>query len=355
MSRMAWFLLPMAAVACASIGPKTISRDRVDYIQALRDSWKSQILLNMVALRYGEAPVFLEVASVISQYSLVGQASVGAGWSSGAVKGNSQSVGVTGQYADKPTITYTPLTGEQFTRSMLTPIPPSSIIGMVQAGWPVNFVFRLTVRSMNGLNSQAGARMMGTQASPDYYRVIEALRRIQQSGVIGMRVEKRDKQDVAILFLSAKGAEAVADDIRLVREKLGLAESAGEVTIRFGAVPAGDREVAMLTRSMTEVMIELASWMDVPAQHLAEGRVSPGQQAVTLEGVEVTPLIKIKSATEEPKDVFAKVYFHDNWFFIDDRDFPSKRIFSFLTILLSLAETGGGQAAPVVTVQAGGG
>jgi hypothetical protein len=44
------------------------------------------------------------------------------------------------------------------------------------------------------------------------------------------------------------------------------------------------------------------------------------------------------------------VRYRDRWYWIDDTDIASKRIFTFLMILFSLAETGQGVAAPVVTV-----
>ena len=42
-----------------------MERDRIDYGSAIADSWKQQTLLNIVKLRYGDFPVFLEIAQVI--------------------------------------------------------------------------------------------------------------------------------------------------------------------------------------------------------------------------------------------------------------------------------------------------
>jgi hypothetical protein len=37
---------------------------------AISDSWKNQMLLNLVKARYAEAPVFLDIASAINSYSI---------------------------------------------------------------------------------------------------------------------------------------------------------------------------------------------------------------------------------------------------------------------------------------------
>lgn len=75
--KMRWKIFPLILIVsglsgCASIGPGTLARDRLDYITAISNSWKSQMLLNPVQLRYGDAPVFLDVASVINQYGIEG-------------------------------------------------------------------------------------------------------------------------------------------------------------------------------------------------------------------------------------------------------------------------------------------
>jgi hypothetical protein len=63
-------LLGLAVAACGGVGPGTVSRDRIDYATAIGNSWKEQTLLNLVKLRYGDMPIFLEVAQVIAGYQL---------------------------------------------------------------------------------------------------------------------------------------------------------------------------------------------------------------------------------------------------------------------------------------------
>ena len=62
--------LGLAVAACASIGPGTVSHDRIDYATSIGDSWKAQTLLNIVKLRYVDMPIFLEVAQVIAGYQV---------------------------------------------------------------------------------------------------------------------------------------------------------------------------------------------------------------------------------------------------------------------------------------------
>jgi hypothetical protein len=97
---------------CAGIGPPTLTRDRFDYNAAISDSWKQQMLINLVKIRYGDTPVFLDITSVISQYVFAGGLNVGFGWANtGGVESNTQSLGANANYIDRPTITYTPPSG----------------------------------------------------------------------------------------------------------------------------------------------------------------------------------------------------------------------------------------------------
>ena len=68
-----WICVLLFSAGCSSIGTGTITSDRFDYNAAISDSWKDQMLINLVKIRYGDSPVFLDIASVISQYSVEGE------------------------------------------------------------------------------------------------------------------------------------------------------------------------------------------------------------------------------------------------------------------------------------------
>src|SRR4029434_7666905 len=156
MMQQALLLLVVFGIAgCASIGPGTVTRDRFDYTAAVSESWKSQMLLNLVKLRYGDTPVFLDVGQIISGYTVEGTLSAsGTIFStSGVVPGvpdNSVSLGAQGRYTDRPTITYAPLVGERFARSMMTPLPPPAILSLIQGGYPVAAGLRLAAPHVHG-------------------------------------------------------------------------------------------------------------------------------------------------------------------------------------------------------------
>jgi hypothetical protein len=62
------------------MGPRTVIRDRFDYSAAVADSWKSQMLLNLVRTRYGDTGVFLDVGQIVAGYTVESVGSAGAVW-----------------------------------------------------------------------------------------------------------------------------------------------------------------------------------------------------------------------------------------------------------------------------------
>ncbi len=342
-----WLLVGLAG--CRGIGPTTVSRDRFDYVNAVSDSWKRQMLLNLVKTRYADAPVFFDVASVISQYSVEGQLGFRAG-ENDPPWGDNWSVSGSGSYADRPTITYMPLTGEKFTMSMMRAVPVSAVLSLLQAGYPADFVMRVTVQTINGIKNRFGGSMMAREADPQFYALTNAMRESQVQGHMGMRVRKKDGQSAVILILREDPNAPLSPASKQTRRLLNVDPNSDEYTIVYGAISSDRQEVALLTRSMLQVLMELASYIDVPAKDVSEGRVTP---TLPNQSPDIPPLIQIHSGTKKPKNAFVAIEYRGTWFWIDDRDFESKRMLSFVMLLFSLTETDGGNNTPIVTVSTG--
>lgn len=351
------FLLFASLLAsCAGVGPGTVARDRFDYTGAIADSWKQQMLLNIVKLRYGDAPVFLDVASVINQYSVESQVDLRLWWAhpiTSAVT-NSQSAGAAARYIDRPTITYLPISGEKFARYLMKPIPPPSVLSLVQAGYPIDMVFRAMISTINGIRNRYGGGARARLADPEFYPLLSRLRKIQDSGGMGFRVQKVNEMEAVMVTLRKRMKQEVDEDRMYVAEILGLNPKAEEFRVSYGSIAMDDKELAILSRSVLEVLIDLASHIEVPAVHVEEKRVTPTMPEELSQGKPVPPLIRIHSSAEKPGEAFIAVPYREHWFWISDRDMASKSLFTFLTFIFSLTETGGGrEGAPVITIPAG--
>jgi hypothetical protein len=332
-----------------------VARDRFAYTDAISDSWKRQMLLNMVKMRYADAPVFLDVGSIINQYLLETEVHGSLSWNA-FLPTDSQNVGGRGRYADRPTITYQPLTGEKFTRSLMTPIPPAGVLSLIQAGWRADLVFRILVQSVNGLHNHAGGRMEEQPADPDFYRLTASLRKIQKSFAVATRIEEtEDKKQANLIFIYKKDiAPEIEAELGAVKKLLGLDPDRRQFKVVYGALPLNDQEIAMQSRSMLEIFFELGSYIEVPEPHVAQQRATPNLSKAADTTAGVMPLMRVRSDAEEPDDAYVAVRYRDHWFWLDDQDFKSKRMFSFLMFLFSMAETGAPAQKPVLTIPAGG-
>jgi hypothetical protein len=338
-------------IGCVPVGPPTIARDRFDYTTAVADSWKRQMLLNIVKIRYGDAPIFLDVASIINQYSLETELRGTLGWSAPPYA-DRQEIGGTGRYYDRPTITYTPLTGEKFARNLMTPVAPATVMSLVEGGYPIDMVMRILIHSVNGIQNQFGGSARMRRADPEFYPLLEKLRQNQSSGTVSLRVKKTENQGALVMVFRKRADEEVQAAAKEVRRILGLKEDGGEFRVVYGSSPSSNEEIALLTRSIIEILSDISSTIEVPAEHVAEKRVLPTMEAEG-EGIK-GHLIRIHYSRKPLEDAFAAVPYRDGWFWIDDRDYQSKKLFSFLMFVMTLTETGGKEGAPVVTISAGG-
>ena len=346
--------LSLVLTGCRSIGPGTVARDRYDYSSSLGESWKRQTLLNIVKLRYLDPPIFVDVGQIVSGYTLQTGVGVSGTLSSDrAVQGDFLSANGQAVYTDRPTITYTPLTGNKFIKGLMTPLTPDSVFFTIQSGWPADGVLFATVSEINGLKNQGTSINGVTPPDPRFMRVLQLMREIQLSGAVAMRIKQdKDSQQTTLLTFRSKDiSPEVLDDIHELRQLLGLDPDAGEIKLVFGSGAANDREVAMITRSMMQLMATMSTQVEVPAEDLAQGRATPGWETVT-NSARSPRMIQIHSSKVSPKDAFAAIPYRGNWFWMDDRDLKSKRTFSFMMLLFTLADTGEKEPLPLVTIPA---
>jgi hypothetical protein len=345
--------LLLLVCGCKSIGPGTVPRDRFEYSGSISESWKRQTLLNIVKLRYMDLPTFVDVGQIVAGYTLETGLTLGGNLSSeGAIQGNSLSAGGSARFTDRPTITYTPLTGQKFVRALMTPLPPDAVLFTLQSGWPANAVFFASVAVMNGLKNQETSIAGLTPPDPKFMRALELLRKIQASGAVGLRVlQDAQKQQTTVLTFQSKDiSEQTLADIKELRELLRLDPEAKELRVAFGATASDDKELALQTRSLLHIMLTMAAQADVPEEDVDQGRTPPNYGGTG--GEEPIRLIRIHNSKSKPADAYVSVPYRNRWFWVDDRDLRSKRAFSFMMMLFTLAETNEKENLPLITIPA---
>jgi hypothetical protein len=341
----------LALAGCAHLGPKTIAVDRYDYSAAIADSWKQQTLLNIVKLRYLDLPVFVDVASIVSGYSLQTGVNVGGTLSSGkAVQGDFASLGGQAIYTDRPTTTYVPMTGEKFLRGLITPIDPKNIFFMLQTGYAADFILALTVESLNGVRNRSITAGAVREADPEFKRALQLLREVQTSGAFGMRVEEnKGKGSAAVLFFRHEDAPAdILEKLSEIKRVLKLPADQHKYALTYSPVRGAENELAVNSRSMLQILSAFASY--VPKAHLDERRavaVSDGTPSESRQDV-----VRIHSGKERPADAFAAVFYRGYWFWIDDGDWQTKRALTAVMFFFTLEGTGGTDNLPLVTIPA---
>jgi hypothetical protein len=349
--------LTLLVTGCASVGPAILPRDRFDYSSAVADSWKRQTLLNIVKLRYFDSPVFLEVAQIVSGYQL--QTTVSAAGTASLrpasvpTLGSFLSFGAQGMFTDRPTITFVPLTGDQYIRGIVTPIRPEQVFSAIVAGWPADAILLTAVSSLNGLGNQQLAGLAPRAADPRFVRAVRLIARLHASGAVGFRFsEGKPSGTRTTLFVGrADLSEVQSREIDELRKLLGLDPDTDEFELTIGPRSASGREVALQTRSLTQILIEVGGQVSVPASDLAEGRATPGVTDLPESG-ELLRYLNIRSSADSPPHAFLSVPYRDHWFWIDDRDLPTKRNFALLMLLFSLADTGEKKGLPLLTIPA---
>lgn len=340
-----------AAQGCASIGPARLDRDQLEYTRTLSEAGKRQTLFNLVRMRYGEPPAFLSVSQVLSSYTLQGTAQAGLNAFATARNNDVASISGTAQYIDRPTFTLNPVTGERFVEAYLRPFSPAEIVPLIQGGIPVDTLFRLVAQSIGPFQNTHPLGGQDRSGSPDFPKLLQTLRTLQEAGVLRVRL-RREKEGARIfLAFETRHAPSMRGLVSRVVRQLAIDPSAQEAEVVYGADFGRFRvrEIPVLTRSLLSILFAVAAEVQMPDEEVRAGRTS----ATLSEPGSLRPSIVIRASESEPAASYAAVRVSDRWYWVDIADYESKKAFSILELLKSIAESTRGIAPPVLTIPAG--
>ena len=356
------------ATGCKSLGPRTIRADRFNYNQEGAQSGNEQMLLNLLRVRYGEPIYFLEVASMLSQYTFVAGAELSRWendlnvWKNPALRAiyavdsdpSAQDTwAVNLSYSDRPTITYAPLQGEAFANRVMSPIPPATVFYLSQSGWSIDRLLECCVQRIgNTRNAPIHDIREADFWSTVKFRTIAALlKKIQDAGRLQLSVEVDPTHQVSYLY-PARDVTGFEEEALELSELLGIALDVERLKIVPGGSVAGKNELVMQTRSLLGVLNALAQAITPPDKHKESGQVLTA--SADEEEVLTRPWLTVEHSIRPHAGAFVQVYYNGYWWFIRKTDWTSKRTFALLAYLFSLQASETAAALPVVTVQAGG-
>ena len=307
--------LTLVLSSCQTMGPRTIPQDSFNYNQRIANHENEQMLLNIVRLRYLEMPRFMNVASVINSYSRGGSAGVNG--SSGPF-GKSLGGNVSSNWSDRPTITYTPMSGQAFSQSLLTPLPPSVIFFLIQSGWSAERLMRLTNSMINGLHNEIGTPGEQRQGDLEFKELLDVLHSLQRAGALGMHFSGDwPKVDVDIILPENPRTDSVRSSITKFKGLLQLDQEINVFDIEYGVILERNDQIVVQTHSILEMMSNISWYIEVPDEHIFEGRT------------------------------------HET-FRPDDPDlihiFVAKNTFGVMQMLMSMAKDGSGSVGPLISI-----
>jgi len=405
-------ILSGAGLGCA-LGPKAVESSRLRYNEAVKSTTEEQLLLNIVRLRYIDSPSSLSVTTIADQQEVVAAlrampffTAAAAGNAFGGYRGSVlPQAELSG--ASRPTLSYTPLDDQEFTRRLFTPITLEGAVYLAKTTWPISTVFRLYLENLNWVSNAetgSGPTPRDVPEYVDFLSGISALQRLQDRKLIALVTEERDEK-VTDAVPSGPGTPGAAVEAAkagldyrkdstgawaIYRKKPQPVLRVGELVgndpdwLAFcrafqldpakrkydltaekldpflaGAPAAGVDVLDLETRSLLQVLFFVSQGVEVPPAH-ASGGIAPltgmdSGQVFDWQQV-LGGLFRVcwADGKKRPPDAHVAIRYQGYWFYIDKRDRDTMATFNLLVEVSRLelgAKTG---TAPILTLPLGG-
>ena len=160
---------------------------------------------------------------------------------------------------------------------------------------------------------------MTRPGDPEFTRLAQLLYELQLANALQIRVERsKDNSETAVIgFPPTNVGPDVIAKIAEIRRILHLdRDQAGAYQVRYGGWSGKADEIAMVTRSMLQVMLELGVLAQVPEADIAGGKATPGAGSVPSPAAERPPLLNIGADRRHRPKCYVSIQYKGRWFWI---------------------------------------
>lgn len=328
------------------VGPYNLKYDSINYNRAVQSSVDSQLLLNIVRLRYRDTPTFLQVGLISSSYENNLGLESGFHFSdiNHAASHFSISPSVVLERKEKPTTTFQPVRGEGFVKEFLSPIHLNAMVLLNSSGWKIDRIMRCCVQRLNGLSNAPTASGPTPQNAPDFDEFLEIaslFKELEKEDAIDMILEKNPETGHSDVYLYIEKQYANPEIVRRIWELLEIDPGLYQIRlVAYHGKRHRSNEVIVDMRSPLSVLYFLSQGVHIPEIDQMAGKVTltVDEEGYLFNWDEVlSGIMTIHSGTPcGGRTPSTMVYYRGTYFYIDDSDLESKSTFSLLSQLLAL-------------------
>jgi len=324
-------------LGCTKYGPGFLQSERSQYNQAIQKTNDEQLILNLVRLKYHDSPLFMEVSNIASQFTLQNDISITTQLQAGAKGIFTPDAGTFVE--ERPTVSYSPLHGENFVKSVLTAVSLKTIALLFHSGWSIERVFKVCLQRIDKLKNAPSASGPTPKIAPKtkkFFQAVKYLQKLQVQGGLNLAYRVSDGEPQLVIHISEafKNSQPANQFARSINATVGKASYVFETPSMKDKQPTD-----IVTRSLLGIMFYLSQAVEVPEPDLEEGRVviTKTDNGGVFNWTEITgELLRIHNSLKRPEDASLLIFYRKHWFYINDSDLISKSTFSLLAQIYAL-------------------
>ena len=323
------------------VGPRALRSSQGAYSQAIAINADEQLLKNIVALRYRDNPIFLDVGD-ISQTNKIGGS---LGISDIPLNHLSNTTGTLKPSFNgdiSATIKYGQLKGKEFVQKLLEPIQLGIVWSMLESGWRPERVLNLCVERVNNLfNAQTagGPTPRLAPAYKNYYRWTELFTRLYRGHIISFG--EKPETNFSDLYMNIKEDSVLTREISEFKALAGLKKDEQWFKIKDNFVDMSSTKLTIRCRTLLSMFFFLSQGVDVPQADKNNGLVTTTKN---LDGTvfDWSPIsnrllnIHFSEGKAYPKDAYVACRYRGKWFYVKDNDSESKSTFLLMSQIFTL-------------------